>query len=76
MMKKPEQKNHTKIIYISLMIILFVVFAFLLFYRVTEIPVPFNVDEAGTAYYIIFLFILSITADMDPADFIHIWQRL
>lgn len=50
MMKKPEQKNHTKIIYISLMIILFVVFAFLLFYRVTEIPVPFNVDEAGTAY--------------------------
>ena len=25
-------------------------FAFLLFYRVSEIPVPFNVDEAGMAY--------------------------
>jgi len=30
--------------------ILFCLFAFLLFYKVDEIPVPFNVDEAGTAY--------------------------
>lgn len=30
--------------------VLFAAFAFLITWRVTEIPVPFNVDEAGTAY--------------------------
>ena len=30
--------------------ILFGVFAFLLFYKVTEVPTAFNVDEAGAAY--------------------------
>ncbi len=32
------------------LIILFVCFAFVLLFEVTEIPVPFNVDEAGSAY--------------------------
>ena len=30
--------------------LLFIAFTFLVTYRVTEIPVPYNVDEAGTAY--------------------------
>ena len=31
-------------------IVLFFIFAFLLFYKVTEIPTPWHVDEAGMAY--------------------------
>ena len=33
-----------------LLAVLFIIFTFLITYRVTEIPVPLNVDEAGTAY--------------------------
>ena len=33
-----------------LLLILFAAFAFLITYKVTEIPIPYNVDEAGMAY--------------------------
>lgn len=33
-----------------LSLVLFTAYAFLLFFKVTEIPLPFNVDEAGAAY--------------------------
>ena len=51
---KNQQNNErwemtSKAFHISL-IVLFTCFAFVLFYKVTEIPVPYNVDEAGSAY--------------------------
>lgn len=39
----------SKTYHISL-IILFILFAFVLFFKVTEIPVPYNVDETASAY--------------------------
>ena len=49
-MKNLRQIHHTKSVYLLLSFLLFAIFSFLLFYRVTEIPVPYNVDEAGMAY--------------------------
>ncbi len=38
------------VIYRSMMIILTAVFAFLLIYRIEDIPLAYNIDEAGMAY--------------------------
>ena len=48
-LKDPLPEMSTRL-YGVLTAVLFVLFAFLLFYRVTEIPIPYNVDEAGMAY--------------------------
>ena len=43
-------KDVSPIIYKITAVFLFFVFTFILIYKVTEIPTPFNVDEAGLAY--------------------------
>ena len=52
MIKKPThyQSDISCAVYNVAMHILSVVFAFLLLYRVDDVPTPFNVDEAGMAY--------------------------
>ena len=49
--KEPaEQKDFSPKVYCNLMILLMLLFGFLLFFKVTEIPLPYHIDEVSIAY--------------------------